>query len=157
MKVIYSISMVGALLFALIVTGSEARADNGLRRLERYRVSAHSVPSYYGSYYGPRGRDEYRYPRRGAYDRNVNFSHSRPRSDIQNQIWSGIRSGRLSRAEVMELREKQSELANRRREYLADDGRIDRSERRRLHDAYNDFRGDLNHELRDGERRNYRR
>lgn len=69
-----------------------------------------------------------------------------------NEIQRGIMSGRLSRAEVSELTERQREIARKRQAYLSD-GHLSSREREKLRKEMDAYRKKLAHELSDGERR----
>lgn len=112
----------------------------------RNHSSEHSC--YTGSNYG------YGNPRFS----NYNFSHG-PRwnnSSVTNRydqaIRNGIRTGQLSGDEVRELREDQRDIREKEAAYRSD-GYLSPRERAKLQDEIQDFRGDLRHELNDGERR----
>ena len=92
-------------------------------------------------------------------------SHSWPRYDESRDEFSasgfkfervlsrGVQSGALSRAEVRDLREHQR-LVRQKEAYYWSDGRLSFRERQQLTQDYLRLRHDLEHQLRDGERRN---
>ncbi len=92
-------------------------------------------------------------------------SHSWPRYDesrdefgasgvkFERVLSRGVQSGALSRAEVRDLREHQR-LVRQNEAYYWSDGRLSFRERQQLSEDYLRLRNDLEHQLRDGERRN---
>lgn len=94
------------------------------------------------------------------YDRN-RWDHSRPYGQYSNRpyasandpwIQRGISDGRLSPAEIRELRQVQMDISRKEASYLRD-GRLTEKEREWLEDKRSDYRDKLEHELNDGERR----
>lgn len=142
----------GRILFTFLLTAAPAvaYADHDSYRYDRYnhRYQWQRVDPDRGSGWGWGSGWNRQYG-------NNFYHHDYGSSD--DAIRRGIQSGRLSRDEVRELRDKEHDLQRERAEYLAD-GRLSRHEREDLRDDYQDFFGDLNHELNDGERRdrNYR-
>ncbi len=152
-------------LAALVLVPSVAFADfkNGhSKRNDKY------CPPYSShSYYGPR---DYNYgsnsPRPGQYSYGYGYGYNNaPRGNYgwgnsrgndnyayNDAIRNGVRSGLLSNSEVRELREDQRDIRQKEARYRSD-GYLSPREREALRDDYREFREDLNHELRDGERR----
>lgn len=99
----------------------------------------------------PRNFDRYsnRWGNSRPYDNRSNGSYS---SSDQSWIREGVRDGRLSSAEVNELRQDQREIRQQEARYLQD-GRLTQKERESLEDRHSDYRAQLEHELNDGERR----
>ena len=135
---------------ALLVVPTSGFADN---------FRGNQWPDWRGN---PRGPDRYdlsRLPRNDWNRPDVHrpgFSH-RGRNPgwargFGDEFRYGVTSGRLSRAEIRELKDKQNDLSRLRREYWRNDGYLDSRERDRLRERYADYQRDLQHELRDGER-----
>jgi hypothetical protein len=130
-----------ALLSLLLLAPAVANADSGKR--------------------WPHGRgnwssrcDDYR-PHRGNWN-NHSFrggsGWSSGRGGAYDQIiYRGARTGLLSYDEERELRDKARDLRREERAFWSD-GRLSPRERKELREGYEEFRGDLRHELNDGER-----
>jgi len=121
---------------ALTLLPSLARAD----RDDYYGRRDYSRPDWAANNW-QRPESNYRY--------NYNYGQERYRGDPV--IQQGIASGRLSQAEVRDLREKKRDLEEERREFLAD-GYLSKNERKDLEKDYRKYNKDVNHELNDGER-----
>lgn len=103
-----------------------------------------------------RGHDHNHGPRWSQHRYYYGHHHGRRWSPGRgNALERGVWSGRLSRAEVMELEERQREIARKRYAYLSD-GHLSYREREKLRKEFDSYRKKLAHELSDGERR-YRR
>lgn len=103
-------------------------------------------PRYNSNFNGHRcGTEQPRPHNSGYYNDNYNaFGYT--------QIRQGIRGGQLSPREVRELKDELSEIREKERYYYSD-GHYSKDERDSIREGYEDFRHDLKHELKDGERR----
>jgi hypothetical protein len=105
----------------------------------------------YGWRYPGQGESQgaygWRNPARGEHD----FRPNRYGADSSRDIWDGIRSGKLSKREVEDLRRDEQNI--RREDRLSADGYLSQREREDLQKDRHAFSKDLDHELNDGEYR----
>lgn len=111
---------------------------------------------YYNNGYNSWSYNPRPYPRPRDYNSHgyhaYNSSGSGYGYGYDGAIRNGIRNGQLSNAEVRELSDDLRDIHRKEVRY-GSDGYISPRERDAIREEYDDFRHDLNHELRDGERR----